>query len=64
MARAAGLEGYVMLVPDRNEHFFLEGWLSLQQFDDTIASVNVDGKDAYFDPGSRYCAVWAPGLAA
>ena len=56
MARAAGLEGYVMLVPNRNEHFFLENWLSLQQFDDTIAVVNVDGKDVYFDPGSRYCA--------
>jgi hypothetical protein len=56
MARAAGLEAYAMLVPDRSEHFFLEGWLSMQQLDDTIAIVNVDGKEQYFDPGSRYCA--------
>jgi hypothetical protein len=56
MARAAGLEAYAMRVPDRSEHFFLEGWLSMEQLDDTIAIVNVDGKEQYFDPGSRYCA--------
>jgi hypothetical protein len=55
MARAAGLEAYAMLVPDRSRHFFLKDWLSLSQFDDMIAIVNVDGKEQYFDPGSRYC---------
>jgi hypothetical protein len=56
MARAAGLNAYAMLVPDRSRNFFLPGWLSFQQFDDMIAIVNVDGKDVFFDPGQRYCA--------
>jgi hypothetical protein len=56
MARAAGMKGYFMLVPDRSEELFLPGWLSFQQFDDVIAIVNVDGKERYFDPGCRYCA--------
>jgi hypothetical protein len=44
-----------MLVPDRGQHIFLVQWLNLDQFDDIIAVVNVDGKDQYFDPGERYC---------
>jgi hypothetical protein len=56
MARAAGMKAYFMLVPDRSEELFVPGWLSLQQFDDVIAIVNVDGKERYFDPGCRYCA--------
>jgi hypothetical protein len=55
MARAAGLEAYAMLVPDRSENFFTPAWLSFQQFDSTIAIVNVNGKDVFFDPGERYC---------
>jgi hypothetical protein len=55
MARAAGLKAYLMLVPDRSLEVFTEGWLSFEQFDATIAIVNVDGKELMFDPGSRYC---------
>jgi len=43
-----------MVVPDRSREFFLPQWLSMSQFDDTIAVVNVDGKDQFFDPGERY----------
>jgi hypothetical protein len=56
MARSAGIKAYLMLVPDRTEHFFTAGWLNMSQLDNVIAVVNVDGKDLYFDPGSRYCA--------
>ncbi len=56
MARAAGLKAELMLVPDRSEELFVPGWLSFRQLDDLIAIVNLDGKDAFFDPGSRYCA--------
>jgi hypothetical protein len=56
MARAAGMKAYLMLVPDRSEELFLQGWLSFRQFDDVIAIVNVDGTEKYFDPGCRYCA--------
>jgi hypothetical protein len=55
MARAAGFEAYAMLVADRTDHVFAPGWLQIRQLDDTIAVVKVDGKDRFFDPGSRYC---------
>lgn len=56
MARAAGMKADLMLVPDRSQEVFTDYWLSFRQFDDVIAIVNVDGKEMYFDPGSRYCA--------
>jgi hypothetical protein len=55
MARAVGLKAYAMTVTNRDRHLFLPTYFSLSQFDDTIALVNVDGKDLSFDPGSRYC---------
>jgi len=55
MVRAAGLKSYLMLVPDRSIELFTPQWLSFNQFDDEIAIVNVNGKDMFFDPGSRYC---------
>jgi hypothetical protein len=55
MARAAGMQADAMLVPDRSKEIFLPQWLNMDQFDDLIAIVNVDGKDVYFDPGERYC---------
>ncbi len=54
MTRAAGLPAYAMLVPDREEELFVPEWLSFRQFDDLIAIVTVDGKEQFFDPGSRY----------
>jgi hypothetical protein len=56
MARAAGMKAYLMLVPDRSEELFEQQWMNFRQFDATIAIVNVDGKEQYFDPGSRYCS--------
>ena len=55
MARAAGMKAYMMLVPDRAEQLFTPAWMSFRQFDDLIAIVNVDGKERFFAPGSRYC---------
>jgi Domain of Unknown Function with PDB structure (DUF3857)/Transglutaminase-like superfamily len=55
MARAAGFKAYAMTVTNRDRHIFLPTYFSLSQFDDTIALVNVDGKELTFDPGSRYC---------
>ena len=54
MARAAGMQADAMVIPDRSKEFFLQQWLTMSQFDDTIAIVNVDGKDQFFDPGERY----------
>lgn len=55
MARAAGINADLMLVPDRSRGFFIPTWLTLGQFSDVIAVANVDGKDKFFDPGERYC---------
>jgi hypothetical protein len=55
MVRAAGLNAYAMTVTDRDRAVFLASYLSLDQLDDDIAIVSVDGKDQFFDPGSRYC---------
>lgn len=55
MARAAGMKAYVMRVTDRDRSLFLPSFLSLYQLDDDIAIVVLDGKEQYFDPGSRYC---------
>jgi hypothetical protein len=55
MARAAGMKAYLVLVTNRNRHLFNRNYLTFSQFDDDIAIVNVDGKEQFFDPGSRYC---------
>ena len=55
MARAAGFPAYAMLVPDRDKDLFTPNWLNFNQFDDVIAIVTIDGKEQFFDPGSRYC---------
>jgi Domain of Unknown Function with PDB structure (DUF3857)/Transglutaminase-like superfamily len=55
MARAAGMKAYLSTVVNRDRNIFLLGYLHIEQFDDYLAIVNVDGKEQYFDPGSRYC---------
>ena len=56
MARSAGMHAYVMDVPDRSIEYFTPRWLSFRQFDGLIAIVTVDGKERFFDPGSRFCS--------
>ena len=55
LARAAGLKAYLMAVTSRDEHLFISSYLQMNQMDDYLAIVNLDGKDAFFDPGERYC---------
>jgi len=55
MVRAAGMKAYAMLTPDRSENLFMQQWWNINQFDDMIVVVNVDGKEIVFDPGERYC---------
>lgn len=54
MARAAGMKAYLFAVTNRDRSIFVPGYLSLRQLDDYIVIVNVDGKEKFFDPGSRY----------
>ncbi len=55
MARAAGLKAYAGYVTSRDRSIFVKNYLSLSELDDMIAIVNIDGKEQFFDPGSRYC---------
>ena len=55
MARAAGMKAYVAGVTSRSHNLFVKTYLSLAQIDDLVAIVNLDGKEQFFDPGSRYC---------
>lgn len=56
MARASGFRAQPMLVTNRDRRIFFPGYLSFNQLDDVVAIVNVDGKDLFFDPGSRFCS--------
>jgi hypothetical protein len=55
MVRAAGVPASLIWVPDRSRELFLQQYLSTRQFDAEIAIVQLDGKDVYLDPGSKYC---------
>ena len=55
MARAAGMKAYLAAVTNRDKNLFLPVYLRLSQLDDYVAIVNLDGKEQFFDPGSRYC---------
>ncbi|WP_433983274.1 DUF3857 domain-containing protein [Tunturiibacter empetritectus] len=55
MARAAGMKAYLAVITSRDRSVFFRAYLSMSQLDDDVAIVNVDGKDQFFDPGSRYC---------
>jgi len=55
LARATGMTAYVSRVTDRDKNLFWSAWLTLDQLDDDLAIVMLDGKEQYFDPGQRYC---------
>ena len=55
LARAAGLKAYAAQVTDRSRAIFVHNFLSVDQLDDYIAIVELDGREEYLDPGVRYC---------
>lgn len=55
MARAVGVKASIARVTNRDRNLFIKQFMSFGQLDDDIAIVNIDGKDEYLDPGSRYC---------
>lgn len=55
MARAAGLQAYPMWITDRSRGLFDKDYLSTDQLDAYVAVVNVDGKDVFLDPGTKFC---------
>jgi transglutaminase-like putative cysteine protease len=55
LVRGAGIPARMMLVPDRSSEVFDEGFLSFDQFDALIVIVQLNGKDVFLDPGTRFC---------
>ena len=54
LARTAGVPAYAARVSDRSERVFDKSYLSTYQFDAELAVVQLDGKDVFLDPGSKY----------
>jgi hypothetical protein len=55
MVRAAGIPAWLMWVPDRSENFFTDQYLNTDQFEAEIAIVQLNDKDVFLDPGSKFC---------
>jgi hypothetical protein len=55
MVRAAGVPASLIWVPDRSEQAFLKDYLSTDQLDGEIAIVQLDGKEFFLDPGTKFC---------
>jgi hypothetical protein len=49
------MKAYLATVTSRDRSIFYRAYLSMSQLDDDLAIVTVDGKDEFFDPGSRFC---------
>jgi hypothetical protein len=55
MVRAAGIPASLIWVPNRNRDIFIKEYLSTRQLESEIAIVQLDGKDVFLDPGTKYC---------
>ncbi len=55
MLRAARIPAVLMLVPDRDHQMFVPAFLSMSQFSAEIAVAQLDGKDVFLDPGTKFC---------
>jgi len=54
LARAAGFEASGMWVADRRNFFFDPGTMDGSRLDANVVVVKLNGKDAFFDPGSAF----------
>jgi hypothetical protein len=55
MVHAANIPAWLMWVPNRAENFFDEQYMNTEQLAAEIAIVQINGKDVFLDPGSKYC---------
>lgn len=55
LAREAGFGASLVLVDTRTENYFREEYLTPGDYDSIIVDVYLNGKDLYFDPGTRFC---------
>jgi hypothetical protein len=55
LARSAGFNASIIEDSNREQRFFQKALLSRSQLDSEIAVVNLNGKDIYLDPGTKFC---------
>jgi hypothetical protein len=55
MVRAAGIPASMIWVPNRDRDVFIKQYLSTRQLESEIAIVQLDGKDIFLDPGTKFC---------
>lgn len=55
LARAADFNAAMVEVAQRDQRFFTPQLLDWSQLTANLVVVNVDGKDRYFDPATRFC---------
>jgi hypothetical protein len=55
MARSAGLTAYAMKVVSRSRGIFDPSYMNLDQLDDTLVLLSIDGKPVLVDPGEKMC---------
>lgn len=55
MLRAAGVTAYAARVSDREYRIFDTSNMNLDQLDDTLVIVAIDGKEIFLDPGEKMC---------
>jgi transglutaminase-like putative cysteine protease len=56
MARIAGLKANALYVCNRNRAIFNPFYLSMDQFDDVLVTVTINGKEVPLDPGKRFAS--------
>jgi Domain of Unknown Function with PDB structure (DUF3857)/Transglutaminase-like superfamily len=55
MVRAVGVPASLIWVPNREREVFMKEYLSTSQLEAEIAIVELDGKDLFLDPGTKFC---------
>ncbi len=55
LVRAAGIPAYAMRVTARDTSYFLPLLMDFNQLDWDVAIVQLDGKEVFLDPGTRFC---------
>lgn len=55
LARAAGFKTSVIEDSNRQQRIFQKNLFSASQLDSELAVVNLNGKDIYLDPGTKFC---------
>jgi hypothetical protein len=54
LARGAGLDASPVRVATRDDHFFKQSVMRARDLNSNVVLVKLNGKDAYFDPGSEF----------